>query len=435
MKKVKLLTIILAIVLISIVGFIGVFEETPNRIENKVRDYELSSNLKGKRVVLLNVAQDENNPVEYTESDYKTVKKTIENRLKYYKASDYTVALNEKTGTIKVELEEDENTDYYIYKITQAADFKIEKEDENILLDTSSIKSVDANYDYIDEGYQAYIEIKLNNEGKEKLEEISNNYAILASDVQKIESDKETENTENTEETEKEEKTNEKTKEIAKVSINDTEYDVYEINKNKIKILVGSSTTSESTLEYYMESAYDLKGILESGLYNVEYDSSSEYISSEITKENLQLFVIVAIVIMIITLIFLVVKFKINGLLSAISHIGQLAVLSLLIRYTNVGISIEGILAIIIVQIINYALIFKMLNNLKQKMSIKEATIEAYKKIFTLIIPICVIALVACFTEWVSFTSFGLIMFWGLLIISIFNVLVTRLMLKINASK
>lgn len=443
MKKVKLLTIILTIVLISIVGFVGVYVQAPNRIENKVKDYTWSSNLKGKRVVLLKAKQnDAENKKEYTEKDYEISKKTIENRLKYYKASDYTVALDKKIGTIKVELEDDENTDYYIYKITQSADFEISKEDGTVLIDSSAIKSVKANYDYIDNGYQAYLEIKLNDDAKSKLEEITRNFAILASEVDEIESAKKAEKKEeNSDGTTNEGKENTSTensntyKEIVKVSINGTKYNVHEVNKNKIKILVGNSTTSESALQSSLETATDLKGLLESGLYNVKYEATNQYVSSQIQKENLEIFAIVISVIILIALIVLIVRYKVNGLLSDISYIGQIAVLLLLIRYTNVALSIEGLLAYLIVQAVNYILIFKMLENMKQKMSIKEATVDAYKKIFSEIIPIYVIAVVACFTNWTSFTSFGLVVFWGILVIAIFNILFTKLMLKINASK
>ena len=39
MKKVKILTIIMTIILISMVGLVGIYMQTQNRMENKVKDY------------------------------------------------------------------------------------------------------------------------------------------------------------------------------------------------------------------------------------------------------------------------------------------------------------------------------------------------------------------------------------------------------------
>ena len=43
MKKVKIITIILAIILVSLISFVGIYMQTQNRMENKVKDYQLGS--------------------------------------------------------------------------------------------------------------------------------------------------------------------------------------------------------------------------------------------------------------------------------------------------------------------------------------------------------------------------------------------------------
>ena len=55
MKKIKLLTIILAIVLVTMVAFFGVYVPVQNRMENKVKDYDYAMDLKGGRNVRLSV--------------------------------------------------------------------------------------------------------------------------------------------------------------------------------------------------------------------------------------------------------------------------------------------------------------------------------------------------------------------------------------------
>ena len=49
MKKIKLLTIILAIVLVTMVAFLGVYVPVQNRMENQVKDYDYAMDLEGGR--------------------------------------------------------------------------------------------------------------------------------------------------------------------------------------------------------------------------------------------------------------------------------------------------------------------------------------------------------------------------------------------------
>ena len=55
MKKLKLLTIILGIILITMVAFWGVYVQVQNRMEDKVKDYSYAMDLKGARNIRLTV--------------------------------------------------------------------------------------------------------------------------------------------------------------------------------------------------------------------------------------------------------------------------------------------------------------------------------------------------------------------------------------------
>ena len=56
MKKVKITTIILAIILVTIVSFGGVYIQTQNRMENKIKAYTYGRELKGERQLELKVS-------------------------------------------------------------------------------------------------------------------------------------------------------------------------------------------------------------------------------------------------------------------------------------------------------------------------------------------------------------------------------------------
>ena len=59
MRKVKIITIILAILLLSLIAFGGIYIQTQNRMENKVRGYQLGRELDSQRVVELKVAEED----------------------------------------------------------------------------------------------------------------------------------------------------------------------------------------------------------------------------------------------------------------------------------------------------------------------------------------------------------------------------------------
>ena len=142
----------------------------------------------------------------------------------------------------------------------------------------------------------------------------------------------------------------------------------------------------------------------------------------------------VAIVLLVIFVIS-IVKYKGRGLLADISFIGFVAILSLILRYTNVSISIEGIGAILLTLIINLRLNQMILSKTKTMNVVSEAVTTSYKELFLRIIPIMIITVVFCFSGWTSLSSFGMIMFWGLVLIAVYNIVVTKTLLKLKESK
>ena len=79
-------------------------------------------------------------------------------------------------------------------------------------------------------------------------------------------------------------------------------------------------------------------------------------------------------------------------------------------------------------------LLDKIENNLKENKenAVNKATVETYKKFFDRIIPICIMVVAFCFIKWIPISSFGMISFWGLLMIAVYNVVITRYLLKVS---
>lgn len=458
MKKVKIITIILAIVLVSLVAFGGVYIQTQNRMEDKVKEYSLGRELNGERVVEIKVTDGSKegktkpSDEELTVENYETVKKTVENRLKDLGAQDYTISLDKENGTIRVELPENSNTDTYVYYLTASGKVEMkEKDTENVLLNDSMIKK--AQYTYTsnaDGAYQVYLELILTKDGQAKLDEVKNDYAVLATEVSEAESknnttsdntttesstdeDNTTTNT-TTEGTETQE--SEETKKIASLTIAGTSYDIEKYEKNKITVKIGSQTSNTTTVNNSIAKAAELSMLINAGKYPIDYEVDvNRYVESDIEQQQLIYFIAGVAVILVIIFIIATIKYKGKGLLASISFIGFIALTSLLLRYTNVIISIEGIGAILLTIIINLKLNQMILNKTKTMDVVSEATKASYKELFTSIIPIIIITIVFCFSGWTSLSSFGMIMFWGLVLIAVYNIVVTKTLLKLKESK
>lgn len=493
MKKVKILTIVLAIILVTLIAFGGIYLPTQNRMENKVKDYELGRELDSQRVIELkikeststdseNSSSDENTETDssketenseettstenkLTEKDYENAKKIMEKRLQALGAQDYTISLDKENGIVRVELAENDNVDMYIYYLYASQKITIKDTDsKDILLNDDMIKGAKYSYTSDSKGaYQVYEEIELTKDGQAKLNELLNDYALLATDVTEIENAKKasesestktestneesTESTENTEEqntestetqstTEETSSNSETTKKTAKLYVNDTTYDVSKIEKGKITVKIGSSSTNTTSVNNNISKAAEIAMLENAGKLPADYEvDTNRYEYSSITQKEIIYFAIVMIAILVITLLIYCVIYKKSGILASISFVGFVASFSLLIRYTNVAISIEGISAIIIVMIINLIINREILSKTKKMNLVNEAVKATYKNVYLKLIPVGILTIVFCLAKWESLSSFGMIMFWGLVLTAIYNVIVTRTLLNLKENK
>ena len=464
MKVIKLLTIVLLIVLVSMIGFLGIYKQNKNKMSNIVKDYSYSMALNGARTIKLAVdtdtkevikdkdgkvideATDEeiekngytkenvaNNSEEVkTEENYNKSKEIIEKRLKKLGVEEYDTYLNTMTGEIIIEIPENDKADSIVSNINTVGKFEItDSETGEVLLNNSNIKSSSVLYNTETSGTSVYLEIEFDKDGKSKLEEISKTY---------VESSEENNTTEeNTTEDSSTDQTNAKeiTMKIDDSKIMTTHFD-QPITNGKIQLSVGSASTDKDTLQGYIEQAQNMATVLDSGKLPVKYDiEKNQYILSDINEEQIGYMAIVVAVLVIVAIIVISIKYKANGLLAGISYIGLVALYLLLIRYTNVVISIESIFAVVITLILNFVFIVMLLNQIEKMTKenkeniINKSTMETYKKFFTRIIPICAMTIVFCFIKWIPLSSFGMVTFWGLLIIAVYNAVITRMMLDI----
>ena len=104
-----------------------------------------------------------------------------------------------------------------------------------------------------------------------------------------------------------------------------------------------------------------------------------------------------------------------------LSWLGFISVYFLTIRFTNSVITLNSIISIVIICIYNYIFICDVLNKNNNK-----TFIETFKKYSIIGIPLCIIALVFSFASAVPVSSFGIALFWGVALMAIYNLVITK---------
>lgn len=461
MKKIQLVIKILAVALVVAIAFVGIYVQKQNRMENIVKNYSLGMDLEGARVIELKVSDekkeitrdkdgkivkdsDKKEDGDYTTEEqpvnsddvknldnYKKSKDIIEKRLKKLGVDNYVIKLDEETGTIVLEIPENDDTDHTVSNVSQAGKFQIvDSEDtENVLMDNSDIKTSNALYNTTTSGTVVYLNIEFNKQGKEKLKNISEEYKKIEDSDESEDSDSDS-NEENT--TEEKEKQKEITMKIDDNDMITTSFDET-MENGSIQLSMGQASTDRSKISENIKNSSTIATILDTGNMPVVYETeSNQYVATDITTDLMIKVGIVSIAIIGIALLVLIIKYRKFGLLAVIEFLGFAALYSLLLRYTNVVITLEGIAAAGVIIVMNYIFNWRVLG--KTKGCNGEERVKAYKDEFVAfcikVIPICILSIVFCFTSWEPISSFGMTMFWGITLAALYNITIAKNFLK-----
>ena len=481
-KKLKLITEILAIVVICLVSFVGIYTKKANKMENQVKDYELSKDLSGYRELVFKVSdatevldstgkvvgntdnytdstiesnsyQKSENKInsddELTEANYEKAKSIIEERLKSLRVQDYNLSLNKENGDIYLQIPENSDTDHIISNILQVAKFEIKDSEDtsNVLVTNDDLKKISAVYNTTSSGTTVYLQIEFNKNGKNILKGLSTgeyatnenltnntNSTEATAETNTDESNTNTESNENTEsDSSSEEETATQKKIILSIDDNDmitTSFDD-PIEDGIIDLSMNQATTDQDSISQTLQSASTIATVVNSGKMPLTYKvSENNYIKTDITSDMLKKVIYVVTAITIIALVILVLKYKARGLIAAIAFVGFAALDLLLVRYTNVTISLESIVAIIMTLIINYIATYGLVKIQEKDIELKKkAYANEFKSIIIKFIPIFIVAVIFVFMGWTKISTFGMTMFWGLLLSIVYNYVLTKNML------
>lgn len=417
-KPLIILAYVIVILLISLVSFGGIYVKDKNKMTNVLRDYILGTDLGASRNIVIKV--DEENKELLTEENYAKARDIVVSRLKYMKLDYYEMKFDESTGTIYMDVPENSRADYAAQYSVTKGEFKIEDNDTGeLLLSKADVKEAKVQYQTTESGTTVVLNIEFNKDGAEKLRNISNTY------VQSTDSEgKDT------------------TKKI-KMSLDDTTimttYFAQEMTDGQMQVSLGTSSDSEQ-IQNRITQATNIAVFLNTDTMPLTYKIDvNKSVYSSLTDNVLKIAIIVSVVIFALLLVYMIIKYKKEALLAVVTNIGFVAILLLIIRYTNVDITLTGLITIPISIIIQYVFLMNILKVKTEKIDndskvqrVKETIRNGIEKL----IPLAVIAVVFALTKWETVYSAGMLLFWEIAVLILYNLSTLKIMfLKNEQSK
>ncbi len=447
-KKLKIALYVLIILLIALISFGGVYTKNLVCYDSVLPEFKLSTELTGSRIASFKVSDEEEekiydkdgnevdeipegaNEEEYkkenvkinpneslTTENYKKAKRIIEGRFKTLGISDYNIRLDEQNGNILIEIVDNMNTDTVLRYPLYKGDFSmVDSETKEVLMDKSDIEKASILYGNSGLGsLNVYFTIKFNSEGTKKLSEISKNY-LGEMDTETGEEDE--------------------TKPKVSLLIEGTEvistYFSEEIDTGELTLTIGSGANGE-TLYNYMSQGQLYEMLLNNEEMPLTYElESSEYMTSSLGANAIYKIIIVMAVICAVIIIYMIIRYKKNGLVTSLSFIVGIAILLLLIRYTGTTISLGGIVAMFILIALDTYFMITILNSIKKDNSyenVVNTTFKTYLKKLDVIIIFLIIGIVFTFMAQLPIYSIGMVLFYGLISFMVANLVFMRNML------
>ena len=382
---------VLIIILLGLVSYGGIYVKNKNIMKNVLPDFSLGMDLDTNTIIKLNVVKDNENSSEensneeksneanengqaqnseniYTVENYRKSKEVLENRFKTVGVKQYNVRLDEQSGSLVVEIPEkiDEKSISNIFVVGKT-EIKLVKEKktsddteknegnenntdttEEILGDAKNIKKATAE---IDDSYKSYgigsfvkLDLEFDNEITKKFKEMKNNYVKPSTEDENASEDSIVITIDGS----------------TICSMAESNFLEYASN-GTLPLKLGDYTNDSDILKDTLDEAISIKVIVENENLPVKYfiDYSND-IHSNISKIGI---VSVFAVIFAVMFIYLLIRYKLKGILAGLCVIGFEALLLLVLRFTNVQISIAAIVSMVAMLIVQFIYLIQLLNN------------------------------------------------------------------------
>ena len=370
--------------------------------ENTASENTTSENTTSENTTSENTA-DENSNTENQENDkkknYENAKNIIERRLASLSSNEYDIRLNEDDGTLVIEVPTSMETSY-ITELVSKGNVQIKnKNTTEVIVDSNGFYGASAKLNTTSSSYSnpvVELNIKFKKDAKNAIKNANTKY------------------------TDSEGKEQDATFELVlddETLYSDTASSFVETAKNGYLDLSLGQSDKTSEIEANYESAQILVSVINNGEIPVKYEAKSVNIVS--SNINVKTIIIIAIIISAIAFIYAIMKFKAKAVLPMLSLIGLVASILLIVRYTNVKLTLFTVLGVAIITIANYALIFK---TLKGEKTFKENSIE----MLNILIPCIIIAIVFCCAPYIQLATLGMTIFWSIIVMYVYNIIITR---------
>lgn len=476
MKKegsLKSILAILVIVLVCLISLGGIYVKKNNVMKNVLPDYVLGKDLDGSIIVKLDVnksedssedtKEDENSDSEgdsqennetqntdenasedqsetktengqaeqniYTVENYNKTKQIIEKRLKIVGMENYELRLDEQTGSIVIEVPESSelSTIGSVIK-TGKTELKIDETNE-VIGDKNSIKNFKTSIDDSNKssgyGSAVKIEIQFSKDAVKKFKELNDNYVAPV--------DENGTTTEN--------KVSLLVDGTSIVSIEEKEF--LESAVNGSVQLWGNFSTDNKVIDSALLSIDKVKMLIDTEDLPITYNANyvSEGIKSNINKTGV---ISVFAVLLIVMCVYLLIKYKLQGLLGELSIVGLGSLILLTLRFTKIEISISTIVAFAGMLILQFIYLTQILKTEKISEKVFNEKTGEYTRmlipllIFTIvaaIIPILAKSIIIPFGNIQEIANFGMVGFWGLILFELVNNILTKAMIVKSKNK
>ena len=466
-KKLKLTLMILICVLIILIGFLGIYSKKGNAYKNKLPEYLFATDLKGYTTLEFEVDDNVNtkyfdkngkevDSAEVTEeneknykkeeipvnakenltlSNYKKVIDIMEERLKFLQADQYRLDLDKNTGKIVLTFEDDYPDDIKSFLQMEGKLELVDSKTEEVILTYNDFISAVAQYAALEEGYTAFIDLKLNNSGLDKINNIDK-YKV-AEEPSKVETIAEDEAEDIDVESETDETTTNKFKimfdseEISEVS-----YEDILLNNKTLRITTDKELTEDSEINSKLNVNTIVSKLATMGKMPVIYKiQAEEYLKSDLAN-YINYIVLSIIALCVLIAMYFIIRYKSKGVLATIVFIANIAIFLILIRLTKIQISLNGMAGILGLLVLNTILINNILKSIKvSEKTFSENIKNAYLKTSDAFVIMLIILVIFAFSNMTVINSMGLLMFWGWFTILIGNLILTVPMLSIVNKK
>lgn len=460
-KKLLSILLILVSVAVIIVSFVGIYLQEGNKLSNIIPNYTFGSEIDGVveyRFLVDNTTEEkevyvdsegkirgevvkdtsntteeegqakENNtgfniekrPIKkneetsLTEENFEKAKSIIEKRLENDGATEYSIRMDDVTGTLVVELSQNDNIQY-LYQSALANKGKFEIIDYQtgvILLDRSHLKKAGeyTYYDQTTDSYTVLLQLELTDEGTNLLKEVSKKY------VQYVNESGET-----------------VTDAIAIKRDNDILYKMYfdrEYTESIINIPLAENLNDTNEIQSYRNYVASIANIFNLDELPIEYKlDTSLFVKSSLNDNWFKTVEIILIIFLVLITIVFLIKFKLNGLLAGVLNAAFIGTVTLVLRYLDIVITFSSLISLFGILVINIIFMKKYLNNLKNKQDVPFLT--TLKSFYSIMVPVIIIAFVFTFFAYATVTGMGYVLFWGLLIQILFNLIISKNVLDV----